>query len=260
VNKEILQDEVDTMNLQLLMQSLYDSGDYFISINRGKVDSSNYWQVVKDPDGIIRNRISEEDIYINDVDYIVHYINSLTNGGRILDIGCGFGWLLKSLNDKWEKYGLEPDSNAAKIASQNCFIKNMSFEEDVYPENHFDIINMHHVIEHIDNPLKTMKEIKKILKPNGKLIIATPDFDSGAARLFGSKYRLLHDKTHISLFSNESMHRMLRDFNFKIYKSEFPFFNTRFFSLSNLTSLFDTKKISPPFYGNFMTFFCENKK
>ena len=167
---------------------------------------------------------------------------------------------MKSLNDKWEKYGLEPDSNAAKIAGQNCFIKNMSFEEDVYPENHFDIINMHHVIEHIDNPLKTMKEIKKILKPNGKLIIATPDFDSGAARLFGSKYRLLHDKTHISLFSNESMHRMLRDFNFKIYKSEFPFFNTRFFSLSNLTSLFDTKKISPPFYGNFMTFFCENKK
>ena len=133
MNKEILQDEVDTMNLQLLMQSLYDSGDYFISINRGKVDSSNYWQVVKDPDGIIRNRISEEDIYINDVDYIVHYINSLTNGGRILDIGCGFGWLLKSLNDKWEKYGLEPDSNAAKIAGQNCFIKNMSFEEDVYP-------------------------------------------------------------------------------------------------------------------------------
>ena len=260
MNKEILQDEVDTMNLQLLMQSLYDSGDYFISINRGKVDSSNYWQVVKDPDGIIRNRISEEDIYINDVDYIVHYINSLTNGGRIFDIGCGFGWLLKSLNDKWEKYGLEPDSNAAKIAGQNCFIKNMSFEEDVYPENHFDIINMHHVIEHIDNPLKTMKEIKKILKPNGKLIIATPDFDSGAARLFGSKYRLLHDKTHISLFSNESMHRMLRYFNFKIYKSEFPFFNTRFFSLSNLTSLFDTKKISPPFYGNFMTFFCENKK
>ena len=260
MNKEILQDEVDTMNLQLLMQSLYDSGDYFISINRGKVDSSNYWQVVKDPDWIIRNIISEEDIYINDVDYIVHYINSLTNGGRILDIGCCFGLLLKSLNDKWEKYGLEPDSNAAKIAGQNCFIKNMSFEEDVYPENHFDIINMHHVIEHIDNPLKTMKEIKKILKPNGKLIIATPDFDSGAARLFGSKYRLLHDKTHISLFSNESMHRMLRDFNFKIYKSEFPFFNTRFFSLSNLTSLFDTKKISPPFYGNFMTFFCENKK
>ena len=80
---------------------------------------------------------------------------------------------MKFLNDKWEKYGLEPDSNAAKIAGQNCFIKNMSFEEDVYPENHFDIINMHHVIEHIDNPLKTMKEIKKILKPNGKLIIAT---------------------------------------------------------------------------------------
>ena len=260
MKSKILKDEVDTINLQLLMQSLYDSGDYFISINRGEVDSSNYWQIVKDPDGIIRNRISEEDIYINDVDYIVNYINSLSNEGRILDIGCGFGWLLKSLNNKLEKYGLEPDANASKIADKYCSIKNMRFEENIYPENHFDIINMHHVIEHIEDPLNTISEIKRILKPDGKLIIATPDFDSGAARLFGSKYRLLHDKTHISLFSNESMHRMLRDFNLRIYKTEYPFFNTRFFSLSNLTNLFDTKKISPPFYGNFMTFFCENKK
>tara|TARA_B110000444_G_scaffold188601_1_gene177939 strand:- start:8 stop:790 length:783 start_codon:yes stop_codon:yes gene_type:complete len=260
VKNKILKDDVDTMNLQLLMQNLYDSEDYFISINRGEVDSSNYWHIVKDPDGIIRDRISEEDIYINDVGYIVNYINSLSKEGRILDIGCGFGWLLKSLNNTLDKYGLEPDSNASKIAGKYCSIKNMIFKEDIYPEDHFDIINMHHVIEHIDDPLKTMLEIKRILKPDGKLIIATPDFDSGAARLFGTKYRLLHDKTHISLFSNESMHRMLRDFNFKIYKSEYPFFNTRFFSLSNLTSLFDTKKISPPFYGNFMTFFCENKK
>ena len=51
----------------------------------------------------LRNRISEEGIYINDVGYIVNYINSMSNEGRILDIGCGFGWLLKSLKQSMGK-------------------------------------------------------------------------------------------------------------------------------------------------------------
>ena len=89
------------------------------------------------------------------------------------------------------------------------------------------------------------------------IFLGTPDFDSGCARLFGAKYRLLHDPTHISLFSNESMFRFLRDNDYKISKVHYPYFETRFFNSDNLLRLLDRNNISPPFYGNFMTFFCE---
>ena len=87
--------------------------------------------------------------------------------------------------------------------------------------------------------------------------MATPDFDSGCARQFGPNYRLLHDPTHISLFSNDSMHRFLRDHGFKIFRADYPFFETRYFTKENLIRLFDTGEVSPPFYGNFMTFYCQ---
>ena len=73
----------------------------------------------------------------------------------------------------------------------------------------------------------------------------------------GNNYRLLNDPTHISLFSNDSMHRFLRDHGFKIDQVEYPFFNTRYFTKNNLNDLFNTSRVSPPFYGNFMTFYCQ---
>ena len=115
---------------------------------------------------------------------------------------------------------------------------------------------MHHVIEHIPDPIRTIQEVHRILKASGALVLATPDFDSGCARLFGENFRLLHDPTHISLFSNESMYRFLRDFGFVIDRVEYPFFETRHFSAENFERLFDPGQISPPFYGNFMTFYC----
>ena len=116
------------------------------------------------------------------------------------------------------------------------------------------------MIEHLEKPERDIKEVRRILKPGGVLILSTPDFDSGCARLFGKNYRLLNDATHISLFSNDSMLRFLRDNGFKIFSADYPFFKTRFFTEENLKKLLDTSQISPPFYGNFMTFFARNRK
>ncbi len=115
---------------------------------------------------------------------------------------------------------------------------------------------MHHVIEHMADPVTNLEFGCRILKPGGHLILSTPDFDSGCARRFGANYRLLHDRTHISLFSNDSMHRFLRDYGFQILRADYPFFETRHFTEESLLRLFDPNKISPPFYGNFMTFYC----
>ena len=223
--------------------------------SKGADYEEGYWGTIKDPDGNVRDRLKEREQHLDDLKQGIEFVNSLPPG-RMVDIGCGLGFFLSGVSDSWEKHGVEVSEFAAEHAKKWGKIHHGTLESAAYPDNHFDLVMLYHVIEHVDDPVALIKEINRILKPGGKLILGTPDFDNGCARRFGDNYRLLHDKTHVSLFSNESMHRFLRDHNFVIDETEYPFFETRFFTEENLMRLFDTGKISPPFYGNFMTFYC----
>lgn len=215
----------------------------------------NYWGTVVDPDGNVRNRLQEREKHLEDIKEELSFLNSLP-AGIILDVGCGLGFLLSGLKPGWEKHGVEVSRMAAEHAARWGKIHAGELAEAKFPDEFFDVVVMHHVIEHMEDPVSAIKEAYRSLKPGGVLLLGTPDFDSGCARRFGDNYRLLHDDTHVSLFTNESMHRFLRDHGFIIERVEYPFFETRHFTKENLMRLFDTSKISPPFYGNFMTFYC----
>ena len=115
----------------------------------------------------------------------------------------------------------------------------------------FDLIACYHVIEHLKKPEILIKNIHRMLNTNGHLIIGTPDFDSAMARIYKNKYRLLHDQTHISLFSLDSLCRFLRDHKFKIIQLDFPFFETDYFNKKNFLKILNKHKknfkVSPPF-------------
>lgn len=231
--------------------------DYFIKRQPTKpIDyEESYWGTVVDPDGNVRDRLQERDKYLDDLKQELAFLNAL-EPGRILDVGCGLGYLLSALRDGWEKYGIEVSRFAAQHAQAWGQIFVGELREAQFPDEYFDVVVMHHVIEHMEDPISAILEVWRTLKPGGILLLGTPDFDSGCARRFGSNYRLLHDNTHVSLFTNDSMHRFLRDHGFIIDRVEYPFFDTRHFTPENLMRLFDTSQISPPFYGNFMTFYC----
>ena len=215
------------------MKNFYSLGTKKYYIKRKSNSSMDYargyWGEIIDPDGNQRNRLQEREKHLEDIQQELSYINSL-KPGKILDVGCGLGYLLSGVNNNWEKYGVEISeyaANHAKKWTDNIYIGEL---QDInFVKDYFDLVVIHHVIEHIKKPEIVINEIHRILKNNGFLILGTPDFDSGCARLFGDNFRLLHDKTHLSLFSNESMHRFLRDFNFQIINVEYPFFDTRYF-------------------------------
>jgi 2-polyprenyl-3-methyl-5-hydroxy-6-metoxy-1,4-benzoquinol methylase len=243
-------------------ESLYDfyslsEKEYYIKreILEDADYEESYWGTVIDPDGLVRNRVEERERHLEDLSNELKYVNSL-KPGKILDVGCGLGYFLSGIDEPWEKFGVEISEFSADYAQEWGGIFIGKIEDLKLRHNDFDVIVLHHVIEHVENPINLILEIKKLIKKRGTLVLGTPDFDSGCARLFGKNFRLLNDPTHISLFSNESMHRFLRDFGFTIDNVDYPFFNTRYFTLKNLKSLFDESKISPPFYGNFMTFYC----
>ena len=240
------------------MNKFYETEDYYLKRTPKKtVDYEEaYWGTVVDPDNKTRHRIEERASHLINIKEELDFFNTL-KPGKCLDVGCGLGFFLSGLSNEWEKHGVEVSKFAGKEANRWGHIQIGTLEDAQYESNYFDAIFCHHVIEHISNPEETLKEMIRVLKPAGSCVIGTPDFDSGCARLFGENYRLLHDDTHVSLFSSDSMHRFLRDNGLIIKGVQYPFFKTPYFTLENLKRLFESNKISPAFYGNFMTFYCQ---
>ena len=219
--------------------------------------------VLYDEDG---NLLSEEErqkkikLFKNEINFINNISIQPNTKPKLLDLGCGPGFLSSAIRNEFEKYGLEVSKNIADFAKK--YIKNVHIgplTNDTYPEEFFDIILCSHVIEHIEDPFDFIKNIRTILKTHGYLVIGTPNFNSGAAIRFGENYRLLHDRTHISLFDDFGLNNFLEDFGFYIEKIDYPFFDTEYFTMENFERLFDTSKMSPSFYGNLMTFYTQKK-
>ena len=219
---------------------------------------ASYWGEVLDPDGNRRDRTLEKEQRIADVREELEYINSLPPG-RILDIGCGMGDLLSAVAEGWEKHGLEVSELAAREASKHGNIFLGPLKSAPYREEYFALVVMNHVIEHLEHPDEEISRVRAVLKLQGKLVISTPDFDGAMARRYEGRYRLLNDRTHISLFSRVSLRHFLEDHGFEVERESFPFFETRHFTRENLLRLMDTDGISPPFWGSFMTFYCVKK-
>lgn len=213
-----------------------------------------YWGEVRDPDGKLRNLVEERDKRYKDYKDEIDFINKMP-AGKILDVGCGYGYALSWVSDKWERHGTELSNHTAKIAQKYGKIFVGKLEDAKYPDNYFDVITSFHVLEHVEDPVIVIREMYRILKDDGHLILQIPDFDSALARRFKDNYRMLHDKTHINLFSCHGLRLLLEDNFFQIDRVEFPYFESVHFTKENLERLFDTSKISPPFYGNVMSFY-----
>lgn len=236
-------------------------GRYYTAKDK-RVEKDNYdlryWKKVIDPDGKCRDKTEERMKRIKSCKEELDYINNLPPG-KVLDVGCGLGFLLSGIYDKWDKHGVEISEYGAEQAKQYGKVLCGVLRAAKYESNSFDVVLCYHVIEHMKNPIDELIEIRRILKPRGKLVIGTPDFACELAKRFGSEFRLLKDKTHISLFSSFSLFRLLKDLFFEVENASFPFFNTEYFTKENLIRLFDTAKVSPPFIGNFVTMYAYKK-
>ena len=244
-------------NLSTEIKKLLINNRYYLKYNRKRKNlnyEKNYHHKVKDPDGKVRILTNEKNFKLKQLKYIISYLKK-KKPCKILDIGCGHGWMLSKLDSKWDKHGVEISKFASINASKYCKIFNGNF--DKFKKKNFDIITALHVIEHHPNPEKFIKNIYSKLRPNGVFILETPDFDSAAARRFGNKFRLLMDKTHISLFSTDSLTRLVRKCKFKVFDINFPFFETPYFTKKNILRVFDKSKVSPPFYGSTITLFLK---
>jgi len=253
--------EDDWIAVEALMKQrlIKQSNRYFESRpTKYNAEYTNYWKNVTDPDGKVRDKTEERQKRIDECQAEINFINGLPTG-KILDVGCGLGFLLSAIEDRWDKHGVEISEYAQAYAKQYGRVLIGTLQGANYDSNSFDVIVLYHVIEHVVDPILLLTEIKRVLKPNGILILGTPDFKCATAKRFGENFRLLKDETHVSLFGLFDMYKLLQDLMFEIEDVAFPFYSTEHFNMKNLKRLFDTSKTSPAALGNIATFYARKK-
>jgi SAM-dependent methyltransferase len=144
--------------------------------------------------------------------------------GRILDVGCGSGlFLYKMKQEGWEVYGVEVNESAAKLGNEaeqlNIHVGDLVSTN--YQPDFFDYVRSNHSFEHIGNPHEVLNEIHRILKPDGKLFIGVPNFDSFNSRLFKKYWWYLCPPVHTFNYSVSNLKKMLENHGFEVEKAQF---------------------------------------
>jgi SAM-dependent methyltransferase len=130
-----------------------------------------------------------------------------SNPGMMLDIGCGDGsFLLAARKCGWQVQGTEYNPREARhrgldVVTDLCQIPDTSA---------FDCITLWHSLEHLPDPMGTLKCIRERLLPTGVLLISVPDIDGAQARVFGRRWFHLDVPRHLYHFNKTSLSALLR--------------------------------------------------
>lgn len=127
--------------------------------------------------------------------------------GKLLDVGCGNGEFLSIMRDAgWDVVGIEPDPAAAKEAEQQKIpVLGVSLAQANLPTESFDAITLNHVIEHVYEPVGLLRECGRLLKPEGKIVIMTPNLNSEGHATYSEYWVHLDPPRHLYLFSHKTL-------------------------------------------------------
>lgn len=148
----------------------------------------------------------------------------------LLDIGCGLGKLLLYGKERnWNCVGVEPSKQAANCALSNGLnVLNCNFSKDLFTKNEkFDVVHMHHVLEHIKNPIDLLNDAKELLKENGILCVIVPnDFSAFQTILWKEldfKPWWIAPEHHLNYFDFNTLSSLLENNGFEIVLKETSF-------------------------------------
>jgi SAM-dependent methyltransferase len=142
----------------------------------------------------------------------VAFIRARRDGGRLLEVGCAYGFFLQEARPFFDVCGIELAADAAAYARRSGLnvVTGLADEATLRRLGSCDVIAMLDVIEHLADPLDMLRLLGRHLAPGGSIVITTGDFGSLVARLFGKRWRLMTPPQHLWFFTPDSLSRMAR--------------------------------------------------
>lgn len=173
-------------------------------------------------------------------------INTLSKDSkRLLDVGCGTGnFLLTAKNNGWDIKGIEPNPQAREIANSktNNAVSNIESLLDLEKQS-FDVITLWHVLEHLPNLEEHIQLFQSLLKPNGRLVIAVPNFKSYDATYYKSFWAAYDVPRHLWHFSRTSISKLFSKYDMEVEETLPMKFDAFYVSL--LSQKHKTGKMNP---------------
>lgn len=172
-------------------------------------------------------------------------INKFKNKpGKVLDIGASSGGMLEVFFENgWDVLGVEPSKKATKLANEKGFkVINKPFEEVTIKDESIDVVILNHTLEHVKNPVRVLKKVKKILKNNGIVYVDVPNFGSLSSTLLRENWPYLLPEEHTYQFTEATLRKTFRKAGFEVVWSRswsgiFDYANPAYELWHSLTSL-----------------------
>jgi 2-polyprenyl-3-methyl-5-hydroxy-6-metoxy-1,4-benzoquinol methylase len=154
-----------------------------------------------------------------------NFVTRFKTGGRLLDVGCATGEFLGAMSKRkgWQLHGVEINPQAALVAIECYHLEIFTgvLEQAGYPNQYFDVITLWEVLEHLHDPNAALSEIRRILKPDGILVIRTPDLSSWDARFFGKYWSGYDAPRHLYIFNPITLEKILKLAGFYIQSNSY---------------------------------------
>ena len=163
--------------------------------------------------------------------------------GKLLDIGAGTGAFVRFMkNSGWNVTGLEPDESARLQAQSINSIQLLA--SDIFfdlPADSFDVITMWHVLEHVHDLDKYLEQLKKLIKPHGKIFIAVPNYTSFDGSFYGSCWAAYDVPRHLFHFSPLSLKNLFNKHGLELQSTRVMWYDS--FYISFLSEQYKKNKL-----------------
>jgi len=138
-------------------------------------------------------------------------LERVVSPGRLLDVGCGPGFLLRVARDRgWEPTGIDPSPFSVERARTEGIEAHQGMLEDLaLPEASFDAITLMQVIEHVVDPRALLAECRRLLRPGGALVVATPNPGSLLAQVKREAFNYWIPPVHCVWYTPGALRRVL---------------------------------------------------
>jgi len=153
--------------------------------------------------------------------------------GKLLDIGAGTGAFVGYMQKEgWEVTGLEPDETARERARTDNAVQLLDTDQLFQlPPDSFDAITLWHVMEHVHALHPYVEQLKTLVRRNGRIFIAVPNYTSYDARVYGENWAAYDVPRHLYHFSPDAMATLLEAHGLQLQYSQPMWYDAIYISM-----------------------------